>query len=104
MYGEFTSEGYNLVTTRGSSTGYIGSDLADGMLPNLGPLQDNGGPTLSFLPQAGSPVIDANSATACDVGASDQRGEPRPVGVGCDIGAVEVNDILFRNGFEIILF
>jgi len=54
--------------------------------PLLGSLQNNGGPTLTMLPGAGSPAIDAG-ATALT---TDQRGEARPVGGGPDIGAVEV--------------
>jgi hypothetical protein len=64
--------------------------------PLLGPLADNGGPTLTHLPQLGSPVVDAGDNTACPP--TDQRGEPRPVdgnepldGVAdCDIGAIEL--------------
>jgi hypothetical protein len=53
--------------------------------PRLGGLADNGGPTPTHLPDAGSPVIDAG--TAC--GSEDQRGTARPRGGACDIGAVE---------------
>jgi hypothetical protein len=62
--------------------------------PLLGPLQDNGGPTLTFAPLAGSPAVDQGSPAGCP--ATDQRGVSRPRdgdGVGgarCDIGAVEV--------------
>jgi CSLREA domain-containing protein len=54
--------------------------------PMLGPLADNGGPTLTALPLAGSPLID--SAGACS--GADQRGVGRPQGAACDRGAVEV--------------
>ena len=62
--------------------------------PELGPLQDNGGPTPTMAPAAGSPVIDAGSAFGL---ASDQRGVPRPIDFpsrpnaddGSDIGALE---------------
>jgi hypothetical protein len=51
----------------------------------LGPLADNGGPTLTNYPLAGSPVIDTGSGCS----ATDQRGAVRPAGAACDIGAVE---------------
>jgi CSLREA domain-containing protein len=54
--------------------------------PMLGPLADNGGPTLTALPLAGSPLVD--SAGACT--GADQRGIGRPQGAACDRGAVEV--------------
>jgi len=57
--------------------------------PLLGPLQDNGGPTLTHALLAGSPAIDAgNNAYATDW---DQRGEgfPRIVNGIIDIGAFE---------------
>jgi hypothetical protein len=57
--------------------------------PQLGPLQDNGGPTQTMRPAAGSPAVDAvPSNMGC--AAADQRGVPRPVGIACDIGAVEL--------------
>jgi predicted outer membrane repeat protein len=55
--------------------------------PKLGPLQDNGGPTFSILPQLGSPLIDTGSNTNCP--ATDQRGVLRPFGSACEIGATE---------------
>ncbi|HEX5037907.1 MAG TPA: CSLREA domain-containing protein [bacterium] len=63
--------------------------------PKLGPLADNGGPSLTLLPLAGSPAIDGgNDPAGCF--SDDQRGFERPVdadgdGIArCDIGAVEV--------------
>jgi LPXTG-motif cell wall-anchored protein len=60
--------------------------------PKLGPLQDNGGPTLTRLPLAGSPAIDAGDpAFVADAGLpGDQRGLARPSGGRVDIGATEV--------------
>ncbi len=54
----------------------------------LGPLADNGGPTLTHALGAGSPAIDAADAGACP--ATDQRGVARPQGAGCDVGAFEL--------------
>lgn len=66
----------------------------------LGPLQDNGGPTPTMLPGAGSAAIDAIAPPDCTQ-AVDQRGMARPWGAGCDIGAVEVVvDLIFADGFD----
>jgi predicted outer membrane repeat protein len=58
--------------------------------PLLGPLQHNGGPTLTRLPAANSPAVNAGSNTAGLT--TDQRGAgfARTFGSGTDIGAVEV--------------
>ena len=58
--------------------------------PNLGPLQDNGGPSWTVSLQAGSAAIDQIPATGADCPATDQRGVARPVGAKCDIGAYEL--------------
>ena len=57
--------------------------------PMLGPLQDNGGPTLTHAPLPGSGLI--NGTTICEMLESqDQRGEPRGTDEGpCFVGAVE---------------
>ncbi|MBK9092075.1 MAG: hypothetical protein IPM84_04725 [Anaerolineae bacterium] len=63
--------------------------------PQLGPLQDNGGPTYTMALGAGSAAIDAaNDATcaAAPISGLDQRGVARPQGAHCDIGAFEVTD------------
>jgi hypothetical protein len=62
---------------------------------NLGPLRDNGGPTLTQAPQRPSVAIDWIDPENCvDVEGqpltTDQRGVDRPQGLGCDVGAVEV--------------
>ncbi len=54
--------------------------------PLLGPLADNGGPTLTMLPASDSPAVDAGT-TSLTV---DQRGEPRPAGERADLGSVEL--------------
>ncbi|MGB8221809.1 MAG: choice-of-anchor Q domain-containing protein [Polyangiales bacterium] len=55
----------------------------------LGPLAENGGPTMTHALLPGSVAIDAIPALMCEV-AEDQRGEPRPAGGMCDVGAFEV--------------
>ncbi len=59
--------------------------------PKIGLLQDNGGPTKTVLPAAGSPAIGGVPLASCSI-TTDQRGLPRPEtgGTACDIGAVEV--------------
>jgi len=58
--------------------------------PLLGPLQDNGGPTMTHALGAGSVAIDHIPAVDCGV-TTDQRGEPRPEtgGDACDVGSFE---------------
>jgi hypothetical protein len=60
--------------------------------PNLGSLANNGGPTPTMAPNAGSPAIDAGSNAAAAGLTTDQRGSgfPRIVNGAVDIGAVEV--------------
>jgi hypothetical protein len=56
--------------------------------PLLGSLADNGGPTRTLAPAAGSSAIDTGlDGPTCP--GHDQRGIPRPQGSHCDIGAVE---------------
>lgn len=55
----------------------------------LGALANNGGLTLTHLPQTGSPAINGGDNNGCP--ATDQRGVTRPKGGTCDIGAVEVD-------------
>jgi hypothetical protein len=54
---------------------------------SLGPLAANGGPTLSHLPYANSPAVNAAAQAFCLP--TDQHGVARPVGPACDIGSVE---------------
>jgi hypothetical protein len=58
--------------------------------PLLGPLENNGGPTMSLALGAGSPALDRVPASAADCPSTDQRGVPRPQGSACDIGAFEL--------------
>ena len=68
--------------------------VAAALDPGLGPLADNGGPTLTHAPLPGSPLIDAGGdAKAVDPEGvpllADQRGFARRFGT-VDIGALEV--------------
>ncbi len=112
--GVFISDGYNMLSDKAFCTGF-GSPTHDavGGIPigvsgylvysaALAPLADNGGPTLTHMPQpssnpyavdGGSPEVPGSSAAAC--AATDQRGVARPQdGDGdqearCDRGAAE---------------
>lgn len=99
-----TSQGYNLSNDPAGGDGTTGPG---GFLnatgdrrntdPQIGPLQNNGGATLTHAPLPGSPVIDAGKSFGST---ADQRGFTRPFDVasianasggdGSDIGAVEL--------------
>ncbi len=95
------SEGFNLV-----GDGFRCRSLVDGangdqigttgavLDAKLGPLADNGGPTLthalldgSLAIDGGNPATPGSGGTACPT--TDQRGETRPSGAVCDAGSVE---------------
>ncbi len=100
LSGTFVSEGFNLVATRGSSAGYIASDLPNGSAASLGTLVFNGGATNTLALNSGSAAINAVPQANCvDAGILvDQRGYQRPVTGGCDIGAFEVEGTLALEG------
>ncbi len=79
------SNGSNL--SDDASCGFIqGDDIENSAAIDLGPLANNGGQTRTHMPETGSDAID-NGSTC---GGVDQRGFPRPVGAGCEIGSVEL--------------
>ena len=94
--GAVTSNGHNLLGVTTEATGFTGTGDLTGANANLAALADNGGPTQTMEPQAGSDAIDAGVAAGASF---DQRGETRTVddpGVpneatsdGTDIGAFE---------------
>ncbi|HEX8617462.1 MAG TPA: choice-of-anchor Q domain-containing protein [Thermoanaerobaculia bacterium] len=93
--GGIRSNGYNLIGNTNASFGWISTDRQN-VDANLGPLQDNGGPTLTMAPLAGSPAIDAGDpAFSIATLPTDQRGFVRSKGGTIDIGAVESNS--YRN-------
>jgi hypothetical protein len=88
--GTVTSLGHNLVQNNGNCP-LTSSDLT-GVDPRLSAPANNGGPTPTMALRSGSPAIDAIPAGANGCGTTlthDQRGQPRPQGGGCDIGAYE---------------
>jgi hypothetical protein len=62
--------------------------------PLLTPLSNNGGPTLTMLPQPHSPLLGAGRGCLDPAQSAplhvDQRGLPRPSDVACDVGAVQI--------------
>ena len=87
------SNGYN-IESPGDTCGFDQEgdqvDVTEGEL-NLGPLQDNGGPTETHALLLGSVAIDAIPADMCEV-TEDQRGVTRPQGTMCDVGAFELEE------------
>lgn len=79
-----TSGGHNVV--QDASCNPVASDqiVGDAM---VGPLANNGGPTLTHALLTGSPARDAADDAICP--ATDQRGVTRPQGPHCDVGSVE---------------
>ena len=95
--GSTDTDGYNFAddTSCGFTDTANGDSEAPGNDPMLGGLAANGGPTETQLPAATSPLLDRIPMAACQTGpaagvTTDQRGVTRPQGIGCDIGAVEV--------------
>jgi hypothetical protein len=82
----FVSQGHNL-SSDGSCPALTGPGDLKKTAAKVGPLQDNGGPTLTHALLDGSPAIDAGGAANCPP--TDQRGISRPQGPTCDIGAYE---------------
>lgn len=92
--GQIRSEGTNLFeTTTGATVSGPATGDVTGMDPMLGPLADNGGPTLTHLPDAGSPAVNAGQSTYT----VDQRDFLRAVGQD-DIGAVEFGAMIVAAG------
>ena len=87
LFKPIISAGFNL-SSDGSCTSFTQAGDRQNVDPLLGPLADNGGPTLTHMLLPGSPAIDTGQ---CVKGLeTDQRGLPRFQGPACDIGAVEV--------------
>ncbi|MEO5535306.1 MAG: choice-of-anchor Q domain-containing protein [Pseudolysinimonas sp.] len=71
--------------------------------PMLAPLADNGGPTFTRLPLAGSPAINLGDPAVPSPPSFDQRGTgfARISGGRVDIGSVEVQAVLAATGSEL---
>lgn len=84
--GSITSLGRNL--DYGNTCAFAASGDIINTDPLLGPLANNGGPTMTHALLSGSPAINAADPTTFP--ATDQRGVTRPQGAGPDIGAYEL--------------
>lgn len=85
---ESVTANYSLIQTPGGAP-LVGAHNLTGIDPQLGPLADNGGPTLTHKPLLGSPAIHAGNPAISDPPATDQRGFARIVGPAIDLGSVE---------------
>jgi hypothetical protein len=93
--GSLHSQGHNLIGNGTGGSGYVGTDLhgtaGSPIDPLLGPLQDNGGPTLTMALLAGSRAL--NAGDSAQLGVADQRGVVRSGGV--NIGAYQASASAF---------
>ena len=82
--------GFNLSTD--SSCGLSKKTDLTGVNPMLKPLANNGGPTMTQGLRRSSPAVNAGGLPArSSCPATDQRGQSRPFGPACDIGAFELH-------------
>lgn len=95
--GTITTAGHNLDS--GTSCGFPGGNINNAD-PQLGPLQDNGGGTLTRILLISSPAVDAADDAVC--ASIDQRNIARPQGDHCDIGAYEVIGFTNATGQNIL--
>ena len=82
------SAGFNLSDDHSCESYFTQGGDQNNQPAGLLPLANNGGFTLTHLPRHTSLAVDQGPALGCP--ATDQRGQPRPAGAACDIGAVEV--------------
>ncbi|MBN8480047.1 MAG: CSLREA domain-containing protein [Xanthomonadales bacterium] len=112
--GTLASEGHNLVGNIGSVCAFGNAGAGDqvgtpvlSINPRLQPFAVYGGTVETAPPLPNSPAVEAGSAAsvglpgACE--ATDARGVARPQGTRCDVGAAELDDLVFRDGFELPL-
>ncbi len=86
-----SSTGFNLIGSSNANAQFGAAGDQTGISdPGLGPLADNGGPTLTHALLAGSPAIGAGDTTSTEI--TDQRGAgfARLVGSNVDVGAFEL--------------
>jgi hypothetical protein len=97
------SSEFNLIGVGGGLTNSVNGNHVGVTNPDLSPLGEYGGPTLTMVPIAGSPAIDAGSNALLPlVAIDDQRGLARIFNSTVDIGAVEVQPKIQPLGGKII--
>lgn len=78
----------------------LGAGVIVSSNPGLGPLANNGGPTLTHSLLASSVALNAGNPAIAGAPATDQRGNARIVGSAIDIGALEAPAMLAATGAE----
>lgn len=107
--GGAVTSGYSLIGVEPAnftdSGGSLVGSLVSPLDAELGPLADNGGPTLTHDLLPGSPALDSGDPAFAPPPEFDQRGAPylRVFDARVDMGAVEYQpgDVIFANGFEL---
>lgn len=90
--GTITSQDYNHVENTSGGTFSVLSGDVTGLDPDLGPLTNNGGTTLTHLPNVSSPVMNAipTGTNGCGTTVTtSQNAVIRPQQTGCEKGATE---------------
>ena len=89
-YATYQSEDYNLIQNpSGATLSGATANTITGKSPQLGPLQDNGGPTWTHALGTNSPAFNAGDPAFAPPPDTDQRGAPRVQEGRIDIGAYE---------------
>jgi hypothetical protein len=91
-WGTIADAGYNM-SSDGSANfnGVTSFNFTDPLLQGLA---NNGGPTLTMALSSNSPAVDFGTAVGAPL--TDQRGFPRPVGLGFDMGAYELQVVTIQ--------
>jgi hypothetical protein len=92
MFNDVLAGNFPVNSAGGTGHHNLSTDLScscASLIPDLmlGPLANNGGPTLTMALRPLSPAIDAGDTSVAP--ATDQRGLPRPFGYSADVGAFE---------------
>ncbi|HKO54822.1 MAG TPA: Calx-beta domain-containing protein [Thermoanaerobaculia bacterium] len=80
---------YSLIETTSANVVTDATDIT-GVDPQLGPLQNNGGPTMTMLLALSSPAVNSGDPAFAPPPTTDQRGLPRVAGGRIDMGALEL--------------